>query len=74
MVTSTLTSKNQTTIPAKVREFLDLKPGDRLGFEIEDGIVVLKKVSALDLELARALQATLSEWGSKHDEEAYRDL
>ena len=55
MVTSTLTSKHQTTIPMEIREFLSLRAGDRLGFEIENGRVVLKKVSPLDLEFARAV-------------------
>jgi AbrB family looped-hinge helix DNA binding protein len=48
---SKLTSKGQTTIPVEVREFLKLKPGDRVGYELKDGKVqVVRKVrSALDL-------------------------
>jgi antitoxin PrlF len=42
MNTSTLTSKGQTTIPAKVRSHLKLRPGDKIEFVIErDGRVVL---------------------------------
>ena len=74
MVTAKLTSKYQTTVPAAIREFLDLKIGDRLGFEIENELVVLKKISPMDLEFARALEGTLAEWNSKQDTEAYRDL
>ena len=33
--TATLTSKGQTTIPREVREFLKLKPGDRLEFSVD---------------------------------------
>ena len=36
MVTSTLTSKGQTTIPKAVRRHLGLKPGDKIRFLVED--------------------------------------
>jgi antitoxin PrlF len=42
MSTSTLTRKGQTTIPARVRNHLKLRPGDKIEFVIErDGRVVL---------------------------------
>jgi hypothetical protein len=34
----------------------------------------LRKARPLDLEFARALEDTLSEWSGEADEEAYRDL
>lgn len=37
-----LTSKAQTTIPKKVREFLNLKPGDGLYFIERDGEIMLR--------------------------------
>ena len=37
MPTATLTSKGQTTIPRQVREFLNLKSGDKLEFKINPG-------------------------------------
>ena len=41
MPVATLTSKGQTTIPREVREFLKLKPGDRLDFKVNrDGKTV----------------------------------
>lgn len=37
-----LSSKNQTTIPKSVREYLNLKPGDRFKFFLQpDGTVVI---------------------------------
>ena len=43
MPTTTLTSKGQVTIPKVVRDFLRIKPGDRLDFVIEaDGRVVVR--------------------------------
>jgi antitoxin PrlF len=42
MPISTLTSKGQTTIPAAIRDFLNLQTGDRLEFITqEDGKVML---------------------------------
>ena len=42
MPAATLTSKGQTTIPKAVREYLRLRPGDRMEFILEgNGRVVL---------------------------------
>jgi antitoxin PrlF len=52
--TGTLTTKGQTTIPREVREFLKLKPGDKLEFKLntDSGTVTLKasNVHILDLK------------------------
>ena len=46
MSTSTLTSKGQTTIPKDIRKRLNLQPGDRLEFVIdEDGRVLVLPAS-----------------------------
>lgn len=71
---STITQKGQATIPLEIRKKLDLHPGDKILFEVKDGDVVVKKISAFDFEYHRALSATLSEWSSKEDDEAYDDL
>jgi antitoxin PrlF len=72
---SKLTSKNQTTIPAMVRESLGLSSGDLLAFEVtEGGTVILRKWTPIDLEFARALGPLLSEWASDEDDEAYHEL
>jgi len=39
MPNSTMTSKGQTTVPKDVREALDLKPGDRLTWQMNGGRV-----------------------------------
>jgi AbrB family looped-hinge helix DNA binding protein len=57
MSTSTLTSKGQTTIPKDVRKRLNLHPGDRLEFVIdEDGRVVVLAASIDASELAGMLK------------------
>ncbi len=57
MSTSTLTSKGQTTIPKDVRKRLNLHPGDRLEFVIdEDGRVLVLLASIDASELAGMLK------------------
>lgn len=57
MSTSTLTSKGQTTIPKDIRERLNLHPGDRLEFVIdEDGRVLVLPASIDASELAGMLK------------------
>ena len=76
VISSKLTTKCQATIPEKIRGVLDLHPGDSVAFEIRvDQKVLIRKAMPIDFEFAKALEGTLaSEWLSKHDEEAYRDL
>ena len=72
---SKMTSKNQTTVPAPIREALSLERGDSLLFEIgEDGAVTVRKVVALDQPFTAALETALPEWESSEDDEAYREL
>lgn len=52
LATSKLTSKGQTTIPLEVREFLHLKPGDRLRYIQRDGIVELRAKTGRAADLA----------------------
>lgn len=73
-LTSKVTQKYQATIPQAIREKLEIEKGDRVIFEIEGEKVILKKVSPVDWEYLESVSATLSEWSSDADEEAYRDL
>ncbi len=74
-VVSKLTTKSQATIPGKIRKVLGLQPGDSVAFEVtENQKVMIRKATPIDLEFAKAVVGTLSEWSSQYDEEAYRDL
>jgi antitoxin PrlF len=69
-ITSKVTSKSQTVIPAVIREKLGIGPGDVLRYvETADGILI---------EKARRIEddpfATFSEWTSEADNKAYADL
>jgi AbrB family looped-hinge helix DNA binding protein len=55
MLHSKLTSKGQTTIPGPVRQALNLKPGDRITYELEEGRVTLRVQPG-----ARALRGVLA--------------
>lgn len=72
--TSKLTTKFQATVPTSVRKVLQLKAGDLVGFEIDGNEVRLRRATPLDLAFAQALEGTLSEWSSKEDDQAFKDL
>lgn len=56
MSSSTLTSKGQTTIPKDIREYLNLQPGHRIDFMIdEEGRVILRPATLDIRELAGIL-------------------
>jgi AbrB family looped-hinge helix DNA binding protein len=71
---SRLTSKYQATIPVEVRRVLRLKQGDGVQFEIDGERVTLRRQTAADRAYLRGLAASLSEWTSPYDDEAYGDL
>jgi len=71
---SKLTKKYQATVPEVVRKKLNLKAGDFIAFEIDNDEIKMSKAKPIDLEFTSTLAPTLSEWESKHDEEAYHDL
>ena len=71
---TTVTQKGQATIPLEIRQQLKLRPGDKIGFEVTDGNVIIRKIQAFDYEYHQALSHTLSEWSSKEDDEAYHGL
>ena len=69
-----ITSKGQMTIPKAIRERCGLHEGDVVAFSVEDDRIVLRKLRPQEGEYLRGLEATMSEWLSVEDDEAYRDL
>ena len=43
MIVAKVTSKGQVTIPKKVRDRLGVHPGEHVGFEEKEGVVVITK-------------------------------
>ena len=43
MIVAKVTSKGQVTIPKRVRERLGVQPGEDVGFEEKDGLMLIKK-------------------------------
>ena len=74
MQTSRLTRKGQVTIPGEIRRSLGLGPGDLVAYEVREGGILLKRVEPFDTQFHIALSATMDEWASSEDEEAFRDL
>lgn len=78
METAKITSKGQMTIPKHIRERAHLNTGDTLILDMEDDRIMMRKLTpkegAKDQEYLRSVQATLDEWSSPEDEEAWRDL
>lgn len=43
MIIAKVTSKGQVTIPKKVRDRLGVHPGEEVGFEEKEGVIVITK-------------------------------
>ena len=56
-------SKAQTTLPRAVRAALDVRDGDKLAYEIRDGVVILTKAGPA----AEDPLAVFGEWASDAD-------
>ncbi|GAB1409721.1 hypothetical protein MASR1M90_08750 [Desulfovibrionales bacterium] len=70
-----ITAKGQITIPQDVRAALGIVSGDLISWSVgDDGSATVRRVQPLDIEYLHAVEATLSEWSGKADEEAYREL
>jgi AbrB family looped-hinge helix DNA binding protein len=44
MITAKVTSKGQVTIPKEIREKLGVHPGEDVGFEERDNLLIISKV------------------------------
>jgi len=72
---STLSSKGQVTIPKRVREVLNVLPGDEIYYEVTGRLVTLHRLDPFDAAFHAALGTTVSEeWLSAEDDKAFDDL
>lgn len=45
-----------------------------IAYEVQNGTVILRRAEPFDAAFHKALSATLDEWTTPEDEEAFRDL
>lgn len=74
MAYSTLSTKGQLTIPKRLREELELSPGDKIEFKLDGDQLKLRKIKPFDEAYHRSMEGTLTEWMSEEDDQAYNDL
>ena len=74
MELSKVSSKGQVTLPKKIRESLGLGPGDLIVYELENGLVSIRRLDSFDAPFHSALSDTLDEWNTAEDDEAFSDL
>ncbi len=55
MPSTTVTSKGQVTIPKRIREFLRVKSGDRIDFDIDARGEVIVRPAGTDLKALKGL-------------------
>ncbi|MBI5788531.1 MAG: type II toxin-antitoxin system PrlF family antitoxin [Candidatus Schekmanbacteria bacterium] len=52
---ATLTQKGQTTIPKNVRDYLKIKPHDRIEFVISCGEVIVRPVGTIEANFGKVM-------------------
>jgi AbrB family looped-hinge helix DNA binding protein len=72
VLVSKLTSKGQTTIPEPARDALPIKPGQRLGWEINDGFLIVRPLRDLR-ELAGCLKGGKPSASTEQMNQAVKD-
>ena len=73
-ILSRISSKSQVTLPKKVCQAAHLRPGDAIVYEVKGEVVTIRKAAPFDAAYHKALSKTMSEWTTKEDDEAFRDL
>jgi antitoxin PrlF len=71
---SKVSMKGQITLPKKVRDSMHVQPGDLIEYEIQDNVVIVRRVEPFDHRFHQALGETLTEWSSPEDDKAFHDL
>ena len=54
---TTVSTKGQLVIPARMREALGIEPGDRVALTLEDGVILLRPVTERLVEETRGMFA-----------------
>ncbi len=74
---TTITVKGQVTIPKRVRDALQLKPGSHVEFAVENGRIVIRKADCTEVSkpdrFDRARGAAQQNWRTKDLMKLLRD-
>lgn len=67
MSTGIMSSKNQLTVPASIRQLVGLKPGDTVEYHVENGVLEIRKVRP---DVGKILEQYLEkyDWSELHQE------
>jgi AbrB family looped-hinge helix DNA binding protein len=57
-IITTISSKNQTSVPSAIRKKFDLKPADKLEWIVKDDEIIIKKITPLSFEDMKGRYAT----------------
>lgn len=57
-IITTISSKNQTSVPSAIRKKFDLKPADKLEWTVKDDEIIIKKITPLSFEDMKGRYAT----------------
>ena len=74
MQVAKIDARGRTTIPKAISEAADLQECDVIAFEIEGGRLVAHRMVPGRDGYLHGVGATMGEWLSPEDEEAWRDL
>jgi antitoxin PrlF len=74
MPISRITAKGQTTIPVSIRKAAHINAGDTLAFEIKGDYLIVRKIKSPNDAYLKGVEATLNEWSSPEDKEAWSGL
>jgi antitoxin PrlF len=74
MTLARLTTKGQMTIPKRVRDSANLREGDVVSLEVQNGVVTMRKLAPAADPYLTGVEETLTEWNSPEDNELWRDL
>ena len=69
-----VTRRGRTTIPKAIRTRCGIREGDVLDVTTDGNRIIMSKLESLEQAHLQSLEATLGEWLSPADEEAYGDL
>ncbi len=71
---SRVNARGQTTLPAPIREWLDLGSGDHVRYMIEGDRIVLTKFCPIEPDFLKLAEAVFLEWRSHADADAFNGL